>query len=122
MARDKAQAADEIERLTKALAESCEDNRELLLRENPFGPSMCPVAERLTDENRRLKSRLEVYRDGDESTDGIACRDETIRLLEKRIERLTDENAELEDYIVELENALDKAAIRISRLTYGDAK
>ena len=47
-----------VEQLKKALAESCDENRELVLAEGPWSTDMCPTASRLSAENAKLRERL----------------------------------------------------------------
>lgn len=64
----------------------------------------------LAEENKRLRARLEL-RDHDwpESADGIACRDETIKRLDRKVEQMAADNRRLRE-------ALLRAALRLSML------
>ena len=58
-------AEAEIERLRAALAESCDENRTVVLEEGPFSTDMCPLAGRQQAEIERLKAALEEIAERD---------------------------------------------------------
>jgi hypothetical protein len=53
-----------------------------------FIPAMSAALTAQADEIERLRARLEITDEITERYDGIACRDETIRLLEQKIAAL----------------------------------
>ncbi|WP_121500076.1 ead/Ea22-like family protein [Pseudomonas aeruginosa] len=78
----------------------------------------------LLDEIDRLRSRLEI----DERTphDGIACRDETIKVLDEKCDRLKAENETLREALFQISSAScsDARSVVIARtaLTKGATK
>lgn len=58
------------------------------------------------DEIARLRKRLEVVEDWSEDADGIACRNDTIRLQDERIARLREERRRLVEALKVADDAI----------------
>ena len=65
----------EIERLKAALAESCDENRTVVLEEGPFSTDMCPLASKQQAEIERLRAALK------EAAKSLAEDEQEIELL-----------------------------------------
>lgn len=77
-----------VERLRKVDAEG--------FRDAPTGEEIDALLDRI----EYLERRLEVVPEWGEDCDGIGCRDETIKLLDERIERLSAESADLKQAVI----------------------
>jgi outer membrane murein-binding lipoprotein Lpp len=77
---------DEIERLKAALAESCDENRTVVLEEGPFSTDMCPLAGRQQAEIERLTKGWEGLEY--EASAQITSLAAAVNTMHKEIERL----------------------------------
>lgn len=75
------------------------------------------IAERWKPEVERLRARLEI--DARTPYDGIACRDETIKGLDEKCDRLKAENEALRSALLEVRDAFSNADAKCFAATIG---